>query len=127
LVDKNGVKAAGGYLITLMPDAGEEEIAKIEEALKNADSISKMLDDGKELIEIAEIVTGENNLMYFEYDNIPSYKCNCSKEKMEKSLITIGKEEIQDIIEKEEKAELVCHFCNTKYLFNKEDLENLLG
>lgn len=127
LVDKNGVKAAGGYLITLMPDAGEEEIEKIEEALKNADSISKMLDDGKELIEIAEIVTGENNLMYFEYENIPSYKCNCSKEKMEKSLITIGKEEIQDIIEKEEKAELVCHFCNTKYLFNKEDLENLLG
>ena len=102
LVDKNGVKAAGGYLITLMPDAGEEEIVKIETALKNADSISKMLDDGKELIEIAETVTGESNLMYFEYDNIPSYECNCSKEKMEKSLITIGKEEIKDIIENEQ-------------------------
>ena len=126
LVDKNGVKAAGGYLITLMPDAGEEEIIQIETALKNADSISKMLDDGKELIEIAEIVTGEQNLMYFEYDNIPSYECNCSKEKMEKSLITIGKEEIKDILEKEGKAELVCHFCNKKYVFDKEDLENML-
>ena len=126
LVDKNGVKAAGGYLITLMPDAGEEEIVKIEEALKNADSISKMLDDGKELIEIAETVTGESDLMYFEYDNIPSYKCNCSKEKMEKSLIAIGKEEIKDIIEKEGKAELVCHFCNEKYLFGKDELEKLL-
>ena len=105
LVDKNGVKAAGGYLITLMPDAGEEEIIQIETALKNADSISKMLDDGKELIEIAETVTGEQNLMYFEYDNIPSYECNCSKEKMEKRLITIGKEEIKDILEKEGKAE----------------------
>jgi len=126
LVDKNGVKAAGGYLITLMPDAGEEEIIQIETALKKADSISKMLDDGKELIEIAEIVTGEQNLMYFEYDNIPSYECNCSKEKMEKSLITIGKEEIKDILEKEGKAELVCHFCNKKYVFDKEDLENML-
>lgn len=126
LVDKNGVKTAGGYLITLMPDATEEEIVKIEEALKKADSISKMLDDGKELIEIAECVTGDSNIMYFEDDDIPSYVCNCSKEKMERSLITIGKEEIKDILEKDGKAELVCHFCNKKYLFNEEDLENMI-
>ena len=109
LVDKNGVRSAGGYLITLMPDATEEEIVKIEEALKKADSISKMLDDGKELIEIAEEVTGDSNLMYFEDDNVPQYVCNCSREKMEKNLITIGKDEIRDIIEKDGKAELVCH------------------
>ena len=127
LVDKNGVKAAGGYLITLMPDATEEEIVKIEQALKNADSISKMLDDGKELIEIAEIVTGDNNIMYFEDDNIPKYICNCSRKKMEKSLTAIGKDELKDIIEKDEKAELVCHFCNKRYLFNKEELVNILN
>lgn len=126
LVDKNGVRAAGGYLITLMPDATEEEITKIEEALKKADSISKMLDDGKELVEIAEIVTGDKNLMYFEDDNVPQYICNCSKEKMEKNLITIGKEEIKDIIEKDGKAELVCHFCNKKYVFSEEDLRKLI-
>ena len=126
LVDKNGVRAAGGYLLTLMPDATEEEIVKIEEALKKADSISKMLDDGKELIEIAEIVTGDQNIMYFEDDNVPKYLCNCSKEKMEKNLITIGKDEIQDIIEKDGKAELVCHFCNKKYCFNEGDLRRLI-
>lgn len=126
LVDKNGVKAAGGYLITLMPDAGEEEIYKIEEALKKADSISKMLADGKELVEIAEMVTGDNNLMYFEDDIVPKYLCNCSKEKMEKSLITIGKEELEDIINTEGKAELVCHFCNNKYEFSREELEKLI-
>lgn len=126
LVDKNGVRAAGGYLITLMPDATEEDIVKIENALKSADSISKMLDDGKELIEIAEIVTGEENLMYFEDDNIPQYKCNCSKEKMERNLITIGKDEINDIIEKDGKAELVCHFCNKKYDFSEDDLRKLI-
>lgn len=126
LVDKNGVRSAGGYLITLMPDATEEEIVKIEEALKKADSISKMLDDGKELIEIAEEVTGDSNLMYFEDDNVPQYVCNCSREKMEKNLITIGKDEIRDIIEKDGKAELVCHFCNKKYVFNEKELRNLI-
>ncbi len=126
LVDKNGVRSAGGYLITLMPDATEEEIVKIEEALKKADSISKMLDDGKELVEIAEEVTGDSNLMYFEDDNVPQYVCNCSREKMEKNLITIGKDEIRDIIEKDGKAELVCHFCNKKYVFNEKELKNLI-
>lgn len=126
LVDKNGVKAAGGYLITLMPDAKEEEITKIENALKNADSISKMLDDGKDLIEIAEMVTGDSEIMCFMDDNIAEYKCNCSKEKIERSLISIGKNEIQDIIENEGKAELVCHFCNEKYVFSEEELKNLI-
>lgn len=125
LVDKDGVKAAGGYLITLMPDATEEEIVKIEEALNKADSISKMLADGKELAQIAEIVTGDNNIMYFESDDVPRYLCNCSKEKMEKNLIAIGEEELKDIIENEGKAELVCHFCNKKYNFSKQELENL--
>lgn len=126
LVDKNGVRAAGGYLITLMPDATEEDIVKIEEALKKADSISKMLDDGKELIDIAEIVTGDKNLMYFEDDYVPHYECNCSKEKMEKNLITIGKDELNDILEKDGKAELVCHFCNKKYVFNEDELKNII-
>ncbi len=127
LVDKDGVRAAGGYLITLMPDATENEITKIEEALKKADSISKMLDDGKELIEIAEMVTGDNNIMYFEDDDIPKYECNCSKEKMANGLRTIGKKDLQEIIDNEGKAELVCHFCNKKYLFEKQELEDMLG
>lgn len=126
LVNKDGVKSAGGYLLTLMPDAGEEEIEKIEQALKNADSISKMLSDGKELVEIAEEVTGDKNLMYFEDDSVPKYKCNCSKEKIEKSLITLGEKELNDIIEKDKKAELICHFCNKKYLFTEEELRKLV-
>lgn len=126
LVDKNGVKSAGGYLITLMPDATDEEITKIEEALKNADSISKMLDDGKDLIEIAEMVTGDKNIMYFENNDIPKYECNCSKEKMERALISIGKKDLEDIIKADGKAELVCHFCNKKYEFNESELNKLI-
>lgn len=126
LVNKDGVKSAGGYLITLMPDAGEEEIQKIEQALKNADSISKMLSDGKELVEIAEEVTGDKNLMYFEDNDIPKYECNCSKEKIERSLISLGRKELCDIIEKDKKAELICHFCNKKYLFTEDELRKLI-
>ena len=126
LVNKDGVKSAGGYLITLMPDAGEEEIQKIEQALKNADSISKMLSDGKELVEIAEEVTDDKNLMYFEDNDIPKYECNCSKEKIERSLISLGREELCDIIEKDKKAELICHFCNKKYLFTEDELRKLI-
>lgn len=128
LVDKNGVKAAGGYLITLMPDATENEITKLEKALKSADSISKMLDDGRELIEIAEIVTGDNNLMYFEDDYVPEFKCDCCKQRMERNLITLGKNELNDMINDMEEGkdiELVCHFCNKKYYFSKNELEQL--
>ena len=126
LVNKDGVKSAGGYLITLMPDDGEDEIEKIEQALKNSDSISKMLSDGKELVEIAEEVTGDKNLMYFEDDNVPKYECNCSKEKIEKSLISLGEKELNDIIEKDKKAELICHFCNKKYFFTEQELKKLV-
>ncbi|MBR2786575.1 MAG: Hsp33 family molecular chaperone HslO [Clostridia bacterium] len=127
LVDKNGVVSAGGYLLTLMPDATEEDIKRLEESIGKADDISKMLYEGKDLIEIAEIVTGDKNLMYFEDDIVPKYLCNCSREKMEKNLITIGKDELTDILKKDNKAELVCHFCNKRYMFSEEDLKNMLS
>lgn len=126
LVDKNGVKAAGGYQISLMPDATEEEICKIEEAVKNANSISKMLDDKLSLEEIAKIVTGDSNIKIIDESVNPEYKCDCSKEKIERGLIAIGKKELEDIINTDGKADTICHFCNKEYNFTKEDLEKLI-
>lgn len=126
LVDKNGVKAAGGYQISLMPDCGEEEITKIEEAVSKADSISKMLDNNLSLDEIARTVTGDNNIELIEDFLKPEYSCDCSREKMERGLIAIGKKELEDIIKTDGKADLVCHFCNKEYHFNKEELEKLI-
>lgn len=126
LVDRNGVRQAGGYLINPMPDATDEEISKVEKAIFEAGAISKMLDENLSLLEIAKKVTGDKNVKVIEDDITPKYQCNCSKEKMAEGLLTIGKEEIKDIIEKEGKAELVCHFCNKKYQFNKEELEKML-
>ena len=85
-----------------------------------------MLDRKLTLEEIAKKITGDENVKIIEDNIIPEFKCDCSKENMQSALMTIGKEELEDIIEKEGKTELVCHFCNKKYLFNKEELEELI-
>lgn len=126
LVDKDGVRKAGGYLITPMPDATEDEISQIEKSVFEAGAISKMLDENLTLLEIAKKVTGDKEVKVLKEDIIPKYKCDCSKEKMSKALISIGKKDLEEIIEKDKKAELVCHFCNKKYQFSEEELETLL-
>ena len=126
LVDKNGVREAGGYLITPMPDATDEDISNVEKGIFEAGAISKMLDEKLSLIDIAKKVTGDKSIKVIEDCKVPVYKCDCSKEKMTNALMSIGKKELKDIIEEDGKAELVCHFCNKKYQFNKEELENIL-
>lgn len=126
LVDKNGVKASGGYIVTAMPDATEDELFILEQRLKEAMPISQMLDENMSLLDIAKDITGDVNIKIIKEDLIPEYKCDCSKERMGKALIAIGKEELEKIIEEDKGAELVCHFCNTKYQFSEEDLKKLL-
>lgn len=126
LVDKNGVKSAGGYLINPMPDTTEEEISKVEQSIFQAGAMSKMLDEKLTLQEIAQRITGDDNVEIIEENITPIYKCDCSKEHMADGLATIGKDELQSIIETEGKAELVCHFCNEKYQFLKQDLEKII-
>ena len=116
LVDKNGVKSAGGYLITPMPDATEEEIGKVEQAIFKAGAMSKMLDNNLTLKEIAKKVTGDENVKILEDDIIPKYKCDCSKEHMKDALISIGKKDLEEILKEDGQAELMCHFCNKKYI-----------
>ena len=126
LVDKNGVKSAGGYLINPMPDATQEEISQVEQAIFGAGAMSKMLDSKLSLEEIAKKITGDEKVQVLEENIIPVYQCDCSKEHMGEGLATIGKEELQNIIEQDGKAELVCHFCNKKYEFSKQELEEII-
>lgn len=126
LVDKNGVKSAGGYIITPMPDATEEEISKIEQSIFKAGAISKMLDQNLSLEEIAKKVTGDEDVKIIEENITPIYECDCSKEHMAEGLATLDKNVLKEMIEEDEKAELLCHFCNKKYEFTKEELENIL-
>lgn len=126
LVDKNGVKSAGGYLINPMPDATQEEISQVEQAIFEAGAMSKMLDSKLSLEEIAKKITGDEEVQVLEENIIPIFQCDCSKEHMGEGLATIGKEELQNILEQDGKAELVCHFCNKKYEFSKQDLEEII-
>lgn len=126
LVDKNGVRKAGGYMINPMPDATEEDITKIEEALKNAGTISSMLDNNMSLLDIAKKITGDEKVSILEENLDVVYECDCSRETTENGFISLGKEELKKIIEEDGKAEVECHFCHKKYNFNKEELEEIL-
>lgn len=124
LVDSNGVKKAGGYFITLMPDATEEDITQIEKHINQAEPISKMLENNMTLQQIAETITGDGNLMVMLKEIKPKYECNCNKEKFLKGLATLKKEDLEHIFEKQEIIETTCEFCNKKYEFKKEEVLN---
>ena len=126
LVDKNGVRAAGGYFINPMPDATEEDISIIEQSIFKAGAMSKMLDEKLSLVEIAKRITDDENVEVIEDTRVPMYHCDCSKEHMAEGLMTLGKEELEDIIQTEGQANLECHFCNKQYHFSKEELEKIL-
>ena len=126
LVNKDGVKRAGGYIINPMPDATDEEIANVEKSIFEAGAISKMLNEGLSLLDIAKKVTGDKNVKVIEDIKTPVYECDCSKERMLEGLATLDKNTIKEIIEEDGKAEVVCHFCNKKYEFSKEELEEIL-
>lgn len=122
LVDKHGVKKAGGYFITLMPDATEQDIDQIEEAIKKAEPISKMLEKNMSLQQIAETITGDENLMVMLKEIKPKYECNCSKERFLKNLATLKKEDLEHIFEEQETIETTCEFCNKEYKIKKAEI-----
>ena len=127
LVDKNGVRASGGYIITPMPDVTLEEISIVEQSIFKAGAMSKMLDEQLSLKEIAQKITGDSKVQVIDASIEPVYECGCSKEKFAESLVTLGKKELTDLIKEDEKAEIICQFCNKKYNFNKEELEEILN
>lgn len=118
-------KAAGGFMIQVLPDAKEEDIVKIEKALENLEPVSTMIDKGMKPEDIMNRVLGEFEMEILEKSPL-KYYCNCSREKIESVIISLGRGEIEAIIEEDEQAEVVCHFCDTKYQFGKDDLQKFL-
>ena len=86
-----------------------------------------MLENNFSLLDIAKKVTGDNSVKVIEDDLKPEYRCDCSREKIEKALVALGKNELNKILEEDGKAEIICHFCNKKYQFPKDDLLNLIN
>lgn len=128
LMNKNNTVAqAGGYIIQLMPDTEEAVIAVLEKRLAEAEPVTTLLAKGytpERMLE--ELLDGFD--VVFSDQRIPaSFSCNCSKERMKKALISIGKAELNDLIADQEPIELHCHFCNTDYVFEPEELVRLIG
>ena len=126
LMEKNNtVKCAGGFLIQLMPFAQEETIQKLEENLKSVTAVTKLLEDGDTPEMILERLLG--NLGLEITDTIETrFYCNCSKERVEAAVASIGKKEIQDMIEEGKDIEVKCHFCNEAYQYTVEDLKRIM-
>lgn len=126
LVDKdNSIKAAGGFIIQMLPDADELLADMITYRLEEVPAITTMLAEGKTLEDIIEDIFEGMDLKILE-ETIPSYTCNCSREKVEKVLISIGKKDLTEIYEEGKEEELKCHFCNTSYKFTKDEIGELL-
>lgn len=119
------VKAAGGYIIQLMPFTEDSVIDKLEENLKYVRPISSMIDSKLSNKEILKEVLKGFELEFIEEKDVV-YECKCSLEKTEKILISLGKEELKKIYDEDGKAEVVCHFCGHKYNFDKSALEKII-
>lgn len=126
LVDKDiSVRSAGGYIIQLLPDVVEEDIVKIEEAIKNIEPISTLIDRGLSPEEIMEKILEDFEMKVLDKIDL-EYSCDCSRERIEGVLKSIGEDEIKLMVEEDDGAEVVCHFCNTKHQFTGDELESLI-
>ena len=121
----NTVKQAGGFIIQLMPFTEESVISQLEENLKDVTSVTTMLEEGhtpesllKTLLKGFDIEINET---------IPTqFYCNCDKDRVEKALISVGRKELQEMIDEGKEIEMNCHFCNRNYTFSVEELKNIL-
>lgn len=121
----NTVRQAGGFILQLLPGASDEAIDKLEKKLGEITSITSMLDAGMTPEMILEDILGEFGLEIL--DKLPTkFYCNCSKERIEKALISVGKKDLQNMIDDGETIEVNCHFCNKHYPITVEELKVLL-
>ena len=119
------IRRAGGFIIQLLPDATDEMIDRLEKKLATIPYVSDLLDMGATPEDILQMILGDFDLNIL--DKVPTtFYCNCTRERVEKALISIGKEELEKIIREDKKANLHCHFCSKEYDFTEEQLVELL-
>lgn len=118
-------KAAGGFMVQLLPFADEETVKQIEQNISKLEPVSKMVNDGLSNLEIIEKV----------FENIPfdvldtaevEYKCNCSRERYERAIFSLGKKELQKLYNEKESVETCCNFCGNKYVFELSEIEEMI-
>ena len=126
LVDRDtSVKVAGGYILQLLPGAPEETITALEEGIQRAGAVTPMLEAGMTPEDILGQVCGSLGVVFMETAEV-GYKCYCSRERVESALISLGREELAQIMEEGRPFPVECQFCDTVYTFTPEDVAELL-
>ncbi len=119
------IQQSGGFLIQVMPGCPDKELTKLENSIRDLMPVTEMLQQNMRCEDIIRYV-----MLGFDYEILESYNvgyaCDCCQERMAKAIISLGKKEIQDIIDEQGEAEITCHFCNRAYSFSKDALEVLL-
>ena len=126
LVDRDtSVKVAGGYILQLLPGAPEETIAALEAGIQRAGAVTPMLEAGMTPEDILGQVCGSLGVVFMETAEV-GYKCYCSRQRVERALISLGREELTQIMEEGKPFPVECQFCDTVYTFTPEDVAELL-
>ena len=126
LVDRDqSVKVAGGYIVQLLPGAPEDIIDRLEAGVQKAGAVTPMLEQGMTPEDILGQVCGDLGVVFLETTEI-SYKCYCSRERVEAALISLGRKELQEIADEGKSFPVECQFCDTVYSFTPEDIRELL-
>jgi len=126
LVDRDqGVKVAGGYLLQLLPGAPDEVVDTLEKGIQNAGAVTAMLDQGMTPEDILGQVCGDLGVVFMETTEV-SYRCYCSRERVTKAIISLGREELEQIYEEGKTFPVECQFCDTIYSFTPENVRELL-
>lgn len=127
LVDKGDVVSqAGGFMIQLMPDATEETITALEETIQNLGRISDLLSEGLSIEQLLDRLVGPGNSKILDYLDV-QFNCHCSKDRFESGLKLIKEADLQEMIDEDHEAEIVCHYCNEHYHFTEDELINILN
>ena len=121
----NTVRCAGGFIVQVMPFISDEVLDKLEENIKKISSVTSMLDNGHTPEQMLEQVLDGLNVEFTDTMDT-QFKCNCSHERIEKAIISIGKKDIQEMIDDGKEVEVKCHFCNMAYTFSVEELKQIL-
>lgn len=122
--DTNEILSAGGFIIQLLPEATEDDIKYIEDKMRDFPAVSALIHEGKSPEQILQMIFDDVEILD---TTAVSFECDCSKEKMEEALISVGQKELEDMISQDHGAVVTCQFCNSRYEFNEEQLQEILS
>lgn len=124
-MNREGVYLAGGLMVQLMPDAGEEVTEWLEQRVAGFPDVTHLLEEGFNPHQLLDLLFGDPDIQYHTVTPC-SYTCRCSRERMERNLFTLGRAELSSLASEPDGINLECHFCARQYQFSRQDLESML-